>query len=267
MAAAVLLLLVLAFNGTLFLDVLAGNLSILEQLGVWIAFLALLQGRDVLFALALGTSAQIKLVPALLIPVALLVPPRPRWRAFLLAGATFAALACLNLAHRELLMDFAARARALGAGGPGDPSSYSFFTMLKPYLGDARGLDDRLYAVFLVLLAAATGWALWRLRAWHEPDARLAILLLTTAYALALPRLKGYAYVVLIPGALRVIRNARVKVPLAAVLVALPLRASFLPFTEYVRIGYLFLPWIAALYVFYELCREAAAPPVAPLDA
>ena len=84
-------------------------------------------------------------MPALLIPVALLVPPRPRWRAFFLGIASFAALAALNLFHRELLPDFQARAQALGSGGPGDPSSYSFFTMLKPYLGDARGLDDRLH--------------------------------------------------------------------------------------------------------------------------
>lgn len=256
-APAMLILLALAYNGALFQDLLAGNLAIFEQLGVWLALAALLQGQAVAFGVVLGLAAQIKLVPALLLFTALVLPPRPRWRAFATGVATFTGLLALNLVHRERLPDFVAAVQALGRGGPLDPSSYSLVEYLRPHFMPRPNLDATFYAALATLFAAVGAWALLRLRAWPAPDPRLAVLLATSVYALVLPRLKGYSYIVLIPAALHVLRAARVKVPLVAVLVALPLRGSLLPFTEYVRLAYLFFPWIAAVYVLFELAREA----------
>lgn len=209
-----------AFGSPFLPDLRSGNAGSFEQLALWGAFALFLAGRPLAFALAIAAAAQFKLQPALFLGL-LLLAPRPRWREFLAGSAAFALLFGLNeLAHPGSLAAYAARLGDPFAAwrferGPNNVAVWGFLQhMLETGLRD-RPLAAR-WASLLVLpwslfVAAATALAARRLAAGpgaEEDKRRRLVLLAAAAFALLAPRLKDYAFFLLVPSALAALESA-----------------------------------------------------------
>jgi hypothetical protein len=258
---AAALFLLFAFNGALYTDLATGNVSLFEQLLLWAAFAAWLRGRVWSFAVLVALSAQLKLLG--LAFLGLLFLGRARRRALGLGVAAFSAVFALNLVDRPLLGRFLAGLGASDERGWLNPSTLALARDLADAAGE-RGLalpsalDEAVYLTVAVAVLALTARTLRAHLRGPRPDRALAVLLSTAAFALAAPRLKGYAYVLLVPAACRAISRApaRLAGPLLAVLAAFPLRPTVLPYAGAIRFLHGYLPLLAALAVFVLLLDQ-----------
>jgi alpha-1,2-mannosyltransferase len=257
-----------AFGSPFWADFRCGNAAVFEQGLLWAGLAALVFEHDGLFVLCVAAAAQAKMLPAALL-VLLLLRPKPRWGLFAGGCALFAGFWSLNrLLHGQMALDYL---RMLSAPekawrwerGAGNASGYAFLTEWVDLLG--VGGPAR-------LRAALGSWALWTLgllalsaprllalaRRW-EGDARArfeTVALGTLLYALVVPRMKDYSYILLLPLALHALRCERSKVLrgllLAAAMVAsakgLAVRLGLGAFAftfEYFRLYTLLLSWAA----------------------
>lgn len=258
-----LLVLLLGFNAALVADLSSGNLSLFEQLALWSAFALLLSGRDAAFALAVAAIAQFRLAPAAFLGFLLVLRNPPRWRAFGLGLLATGALFALNGLEPQLLAEFRGSGLRLYGRGRINPSSLALAQEASAQLA-ALGLRagpwlaQALYGLIAATVAAVTLAVLWRRRGDLDRCTLPALLLGVSAYALGVPRLKGYSYVILLPPALYVVRRLshRALVPVVAALALLPSRSSPLGFTEALRLVGAYGPWITAVVVFALLARE-----------
>src|SRR5262249_40394213 len=107
--ASTVLFFILAFGGAIYADLVAGNVSVFEELLLWLGFSQLLRGRHFVFALCVVVAAQVKLTP-IFFAVLLIAACEPRqWRAFFATLIAFFALFSLNYwLQPELFRDFLA---------------------------------------------------------------------------------------------------------------------------------------------------------------
>jgi hypothetical protein len=203
-----------AFGAPLLAEFRSGNASSLEQLALWGALSLFVAGRWAAFAVAVAAAAQLKLQPAAFLGLLLLLP-RPRWKELLLGAAAFAAFFALNeLLHPGLLESYLARVGAPHAAwrferGPNNCSSWGFLQhMLEIGLGNRPAASAAATRVWLAWCAVVAGLTIAAARRAAAADAseeerrRRVVLLGAAAFALAAPRFKDYAFVLLIPPAL-----------------------------------------------------------------
>jgi hypothetical protein len=267
---------ILAYNGTIYSDLVSGNVSVFEQLGLWIGFAALLQGRYALFSVCIILVAQFKLTPVFFAVLLLLVPKRPQWQWFAACALGFVAVFLLNLLFQPaLLKDFFAAAAALDERGPQSPGTLALIRDVVDRIGGSnyseRTLaDEAAFVVAALAIGVFSLAAVVRYRATSaELDSKLIVYFACLAYALAVPRMKSYSYILLLVPTLAVICNLprRTLVPAAgAVLVALvlfPLGSSLLPFRSLSQLLYEYMSLAAAFAVWVGLHQllkgEAAA--------
>ncbi|HTX23778.1 MAG TPA: glycosyltransferase family 87 protein, partial [Steroidobacteraceae bacterium] len=86
----------LGFNAALLRDLVGGNISTFEQLGIWLAFGLLVRNRPYWAAVTLAGVAQFKLLPIAFIALIPLTRPHDGWRPFFLGCAVFLGLLALN---------------------------------------------------------------------------------------------------------------------------------------------------------------------------
>ena len=121
----------LAYSGTLYLDLVAGNIAIFEQLVLWLGFSFLLRRRYLLFGFCIALVAQFKLQPIVFLGLLFVVEARPRWLELGISLAGFLALFSLNFLLQPVLMQsFIARISAGGGNlderGAINPSMLAF---------------------------------------------------------------------------------------------------------------------------------------------
>ena len=101
----------LAYNSTVYLDLLAGNVSIIEQASLWTAFYFFTKQRFVLFSFFLLLAAIFKLVPLFFGLLVLSYGKDQRYRALAaLASAVFFVFAIAWFVDPRLLMQFVSHA-------------------------------------------------------------------------------------------------------------------------------------------------------------
>ncbi|MBV9851510.1 MAG: DUF2029 domain-containing protein, partial [Armatimonadetes bacterium] len=128
LSAPTVLFFLLAFNRTLYTDIITGNVTVFEDLALWLGFAALLSGRPWAFCACLILAAQFKIIPIAFLVLLLLVPPRPQWGAFFTGLLGFAALFSLNaLLYPGLTRQFFANSLAVDHRGSNNPSTLAFF--------------------------------------------------------------------------------------------------------------------------------------------
>jgi hypothetical protein len=216
--APFLLCMFLAFNCTLFSDVVAGNMSVFEQFFLWLGFSFYVRGRHVWFAALVVLAASAKLV--LIVFLGLLVLGLT-WRKLAVlvgAGLTFAGLLAASYALApELFVAFLDNVRALGwEQKEYNPSTWALLLDAgNHFLGALEGIDvPRLMLTLYGLIAIgvlATSWFVWRrlrcgpaaMRPVHE------VFLACFSYALLVPRLKNYSFILLLVPAYWVISTHR----------------------------------------------------------
>ena len=252
-----------AYNGTIYSDLVAGNISLFEQLGLWLGFAALLNGRYALFCLCLVLVAQFKLTPIVFSLLLLMAPARPQWKWFAACCAGFVAVFSLNFALQPaLLKDFFSVAPQLDERGTLAASTLALVRDGFDLLGGGQ-FSARTYAdegTFLIIALAVAVLSLVAVvryrRTAPEPDAKVMIYFACAAYALLVPRMKDYSYILLLIPTLHLLRTLprRTLVPAAvaalAAIVLFPHGTSLFPFKEASGLFYDYLPLAAGFCVW-----------------
>ncbi|MBN2199355.1 MAG: DUF2029 domain-containing protein [Candidatus Aminicenantes bacterium] len=199
----------LAFNGALFLDLRAGNVSLFEQLGLWIGFFFLLKKKPALFGACVVLAATFKVVP--LIFLALLLLTKEKKKALYFGGSllAFAALHGLTFVFnpflgREFFRVFFSMLRE--RRGISNPSGFLWLQEVvgssfhSVFGGEApRALIFGLWAALSGLIVLLTWKALSKIRKNPDGDSeKTVIFLFCLAYALFMPRFKDYSYILLL---------------------------------------------------------------------
>ncbi|MEN8148619.1 MAG: glycosyltransferase family 87 protein [Planctomycetota bacterium] len=217
--AVFLALALLAFNAAILKDLKAGNVTMIEQLPLWLGLAGFLAARYRTFAVLVAVSALFKLTNAFFLVLCLTLPRPARVRTALTgAGILGASLLLSGIVYPDHFRSFLHHAwGAIGEiRGAVSPSSVNL-------LHDFReGLASRLS----VSLPTWTSWAAWAAfsativvlslrgsrRLSREPgrDARLDLVLLAClVFVLISPRTKDYTCVLLVPAAFHIVTEYR----------------------------------------------------------
>ena len=214
----------LAFNHSLLVNLITGNMALLETALLWWGLAAWLRGRPVLFAVLLWLAATMRLMP-MAFSVLLLLSPTRRWAVFFSAWAAMGVRLGLDwLGNATLFHQFTqALLGNFGGQGEGGVNNPCLTEVIKTLLLLAdRTLDAQelklaatpIYAV-VVLVVLGTSWLAWRAicrrfpagtadAAGRDPRGLRIVCLVCLAYALTAPRMKDYSYIFLLPVAWQV---------------------------------------------------------------
>jgi Glycosyltransferase family 87 len=216
---AVVLFLALGFNSALLRDFTAGNMSTLEQLGIWLGFGLLIHGRLYAAALVLACVAQFKFLPIAFLPLLLANQPRDGWKPFVVGCVTFVAVFALNLLmgarlFHDYIVHFADPLNEFDSRGVNNPSSLAFFRDLIDATSYTNGLPEnvsagtRIYVVYLILVALLLVKAVWKRRdKLRAADPKLLVYFACALFTIVSPRLKDYSYILMLIPALFVVRE------------------------------------------------------------
>jgi hypothetical protein len=199
----------LAFNGALYVDLLTGNISLFEQLGLWLGFFFLLRRKLFLFGLCVVLVANFKVVPLAFLILLLFQEDKKKYLHFFGWLAGFLGLQAVSYAlspflFKEFLRVFFSMLRE--TSGALNPSTFVWLqNIIRSYYPRLLGAPAPAllsYAVFALLAAIIiwlTGRALGRLKRQGGAETEKAVIFLSCiAYALLLPRFKDYSYVLLL---------------------------------------------------------------------
>lgn len=243
------------FNSALPLDLAAGNISVFEQIFLWMGFLFWMRGRDIPFAVGVMAASLFKMTPLFFL-VLLFFREGPRRWAIPLAAVLF--FTGIQIGSRAMFPEMT-EGFLNGVGGLfADP--------------DARGLwNPSTFALWIDLADAVGGsfreaithkgfgyvpsvgvFALVTVRRLMKTgDDRDRIVLLCLLYILMVPRLQVYSYLILIPPAFLLIKRAAESKSLPLVLfcvMSLSARDVFFPgLKEFYSFFWDYAPWMIAL--------------------
>ena len=269
----------LAFNGALYVDLLAGNVSLFEQLGLWLGFFFLLRRKPFLFGLCVVLVANFKVVPLAFLILILFLAEKKKYLYFFGWLAGFLGLQAVSYAlspflFKEFLRIFFSMLRE--SSGILNPSTFVWLqNLIRSYYPRVLGAPAPallIYAVFALLAAIIiwlTGRALGRLkrRGGLETE-KVVIFLSCIAYALLLPRLKDYSYVLLlVPAyfALKKYSGGLGRVFLFGLMIlSVPEFVNLPGFKEIFEQVWGFMPMWAAVVIWILYLRHAFSLPKTP---
>ncbi|RJP31320.1 MAG: hypothetical protein C4547_15615 [Phycisphaerales bacterium] len=196
----------LGYNAALLRDLVTGNVVTFEQLLLWLGIAALVSGRSGWFCAAVVASAQFKIMGILLLVLAFVRGRSSGWRAVSIGGACTVALGIgVYLSHPELARQFSQTSEALWAqerGGEKNASSrvliWDIVDAVAANVDALDGVDRRtlglpIYAGHCLAVVLLTWRTLRRVQ-----DGRIRVYLMILAYALIVPRMRDYSYVLLL---------------------------------------------------------------------
>jgi hypothetical protein len=194
----------LAFNSPAYIDMHAGNVSIIEQFLLWAGFAALLARRHAVFCALTAAAALFKLTPLVFLGLLFVPSLRPK-RPFLLAGVTVG-LFGLVAAASYLAIPSAATGLAQNLNkhfmlvGAMNPTLLSVWEFTRQALENEAGLVLPAWLPYLLYAVAACAVLALSLLAFRASavDGRSAILFACVTYAVLMPRLPDYAYIIVL---------------------------------------------------------------------
>jgi len=196
----------LAFNSTIYVDLVAGNISIIEQFFLWMGFYFLLKRKLPLFCLFIILAASFKLTPAAFLLVLLFVEEKRKYLYFLGSGIAFGSIQMASYLTSPWSSDFI---RSMGfhfeEHGWSNPTTLGLikdsFSLFEQKTG--MTVAGNIQVAVFGLLAAVIVFLTWRAfsslrsRMPEEKD-RILIFLGCLTFALISLRFKDYAYILLI---------------------------------------------------------------------
>lgn len=207
----------LAFNSAIFADMIAGNINLLEQVLLWLAFFFYLKHRFILFSTFVLIAASIKMTPIVFLGLLLISENKNKY--LYLVGALLIFLAYLLIQYLIVPDMFAAFIQnaltVVGEKGAVGPSTTKFvndlFRLISKILGPT---SPALVSTVVIVLAAvvvslsARAYVLLK-RIETEDSEKIALFLVCLVYALIHPRFKDYAYMLLIVPSYYIMKNTR----------------------------------------------------------
>jgi len=187
----------LGFQGALFIDFRAGNVSVFEALLIWIGLKAWIDERPLAFAVPIVLVGQVKILPLAFLGL-FLWDKRHGWSRILLA------VGVLGAANGLMIWLWPDRWRLFGhvltlieESGATSPCQLEFW---KSLIGASAGFW--LYCGFSLVVARLT-WQMGNSAAKTGTEGRRrAVFLACLTYALLAPRFKDYSFLLLIPSAI-----------------------------------------------------------------
>ena len=208
----------LAFNSTVFLDMIAGNINLLQQALLWLGFGFYTQGRYKLFCLFILLAASFKMTPIFFLILMLLPDDKNKFSYFFGAGAVFLAYLLIQyLIVPELFTGFIKNALiVVGEKGEVVPATNKLIAGILSIFSKMTGmvLPPIFQAAIFVIIAAAVVFFSYKacLQLKHSGvgnRAMLEVFVVCLVYALIHPRFKDYSYILLLVPSYYIIVNTR----------------------------------------------------------
>ena len=206
----------LAFNSTIFLDMIAGNINLVQQVLLWLGFSFYIKGRYTLFCLFTLIAASFKMTPIFFLVLMLLADDENKYKYFFGSGAVFLAYLLIQyLVVPNLFTGFIKNALVVvGESGGVVPSTNKLITAIFEIISKITGmtLPHAFQSAIFILIAAAVVFfsykACMRLKHKHmENRAMLEVFVVCLVYALIHPRFKDYGYILLLVPSYYIIKN------------------------------------------------------------
>jgi hypothetical protein len=206
----------LAFNSTVFLDMIAGNINLVQQAMLWLGFSFYIRGKYKLFCLFTLIAASFKMTPIFFLILMLLPADKNKYQCFFGSGAIFLAYLLIQyLIAPDLFTGFIKNAlEVVGEPGGVVPSTNKLIAGICEIISKFSGmtLPHAFQSAIFILIAAAVVFfsyqACMRLKhAQTDNRAMLEVFVVCLVYALIHPRFKDYGYILLIVPSYFIIKN------------------------------------------------------------
>jgi hypothetical protein len=212
----------LAFNSAVYRDLVAGNINLMEQVLLWLAFFFFINHRLILFCTFCLLAASFKMTPTFFLVLLLLSDDKKKYQYFVCSGfAFFAYLFIQYIIVPDMVTSAIQNAFAVvSERGTIVPSTFTLISDVFNWLQKNVGLATPQIIPFTILAVLVAAVILLTYRA-HirlkiakvENKQILEVFLVCLVYALIHPRFKDYAYISLIVPAYYIIMNSRFTKP------------------------------------------------------
>jgi hypothetical protein len=208
----------LVFNSAVFIDMIAGNINLIEQVLLWLAFSFYINKRLMPFCVFVLIAACFKMTPVFFIILILLSDDQKKYKYFIgAAGAFLAYLLIQYIIAPEYFTGFIRNAlTVVGESGKVVPSTLKFIGELSQTLAQLSGIAMPKGIELAVVGLIVCGIIYLTYRAWYKlKNNEMAnremteVFLVCLLYALIHPRLKDYMFLLLIVPSYYIIKNTR----------------------------------------------------------
>jgi hypothetical protein len=232
----------LVFNNVFFLDLIAGNINLLEQVFLWLGFYCFLKQKPYPFIILVILAASFKMTLAFFLVLLLLDESPRKYASFGIGAGLFGAYLLIQylIAPRmfgDMLRNAFAVVSEPGAVGP---TTHKLVQELMQLIGNLTGVDLSgavwlLVAGLTLLVIGLSARAYLTLPTGSSREKNIQIIFMVClVYALIHPRFKDYAYMLLIVPTYQIIKNAgrRSAFPLLFILAVMASPHWFLPLLD-----------------------------------
>lgn len=195
----------LGFNAAIFKDLFTGNVSIFEQLVLWIGLVHWLNQRNWQFAFCILLMSSIKLLPVVLLGLLLFSKHPNRIKVLMVSILTFLVYLGMNwLVLPELTLSYLNKfgGNAIPEGGIGNACTLEFWRSVLHYL-NLEQPSVVLLISYLTTCALVVFFGYQKINQLKRRDDRQSkvelLFVFLLSFALVMPRLKDYSYILFIP--------------------------------------------------------------------
>lgn len=210
-----LALVLLAYDATVYWDLKAGNISIFEQLLLWLAFVFFLKRKPLLFCILVLAASYFKFTPLIFLILLPISDLKHKWRYSAASlGIFLLFIAATYLSSPALFRDFITSFNAIAERGT--DYNYSMLAFLKDFSENVFPfkhvpfqyvISGLLYGLVIIAVGMISAKAIVRASHTREPLRSLLILFIVCVTSVViLPRMKSYSFIILIPPSLFIMR-------------------------------------------------------------
>ncbi len=256
-----LLFVTLAFGSAAYWDLVAGNIGVIEQATLWLAIWALLREKLWLFVLGVLLVSLFKLTFIAFLLLPLLLRRGYSYRPILAGGIGFLAYLVFNQLNypRESSVFWSILSSIDERGEAYNHSLLAFCrdtweAVARPMGAESTALTGgSILFVAIAAILAVLSWRRWKNREASQTanDPMVTIALFCLTYALVMPRMKTYSFILLIPPTWYVLRRSlRPTVFVLLFLVVSLTKWTPLPVPDLARLLWWYYPWLTALLIW-----------------
>ena len=228
----------IGFNGALCIDLISGNISLVEQFLIWSGFYFFLRRKLFLFCGLILLAALFKVTPLFFLVLLWFAEGRKKYAYFASSLLLYSIIMIATyLTAPDLFMGFLHNSTSISEKRMHNPSTFSLINEFTGLLGGIVKMSLPGPAAIIASIVAGTAVLLLSLWERYSADKRdiFAIFLTCVVYALILPRFKEYSYVLLLlPAYFIILRIGKANAfgPLFVFFILSSIRSVNLPFID-----------------------------------
>lgn len=256
----------LVYASAIYWDFVAGNIAVFEQLLFWIAMVALMRRRMLLFVGAILLIACFKLTFIAFLALPLFWRQKSAMKYAATGIAVFGGYLFAN--YYFAARDFKTFLSILGViDERGEAYNHSLWALIRDFFDKSAmasyfsSMPDLVPSAIYFIAAVVILLVSWQVFKKHsdfsDSEASIEIIYLAClSYALAMPRMKSYSFILLIPASYYVIRKCVKPEAFVYLFIILGLtKWTPLPVPDFVRFLWWYYPWLCGLIVWVLLVQ------------